>query len=175
MFECVPPSKEFLMDRLGGATESEMGLFALANMFGQISTNLARALQVYSERSGMTLLDGQSLFAIAELGGSATPGAIAERLKMPLSTMTGVAGRLSAAGLVERKPAPGDGRSAILAITDSGMERVQSLFQPVIRDVAEILESYGPDAIDQITEGFQIVLSLTETLETRVKAKRPTN
>lgn len=173
MFECVPPSKEFLLERLGGATEKEMGLFALANMFGQISTNLGRALQVYAERVGMTMLDGQALFAIAELGGDARPGAIAERLKMPLSTMTGVANRLEAAGLVERKPAPGDGRSTILAITDAGMARAMSLFQPVIRDVAEILESYGPDAIDQINEGFQVVLALTETLEARVKASEP--
>lgn len=172
MFECVPPSKEFLMDRLGGGNEGESELFALANMFGQISTNLNRALQAYSERAGMQLLDGQALFTIAELGGDARPGDIAERLKMPLSTMTGVATRLVNAGLVERKPAPGDGRSAILAITDTGMTRVQELFQPVIRDVANILDSYGPDAIEQMTEGFQIVLSLTETLEAQVKSGR---
>ena len=71
MFECVPPSKEFLMDRLGGGNEGESELFALANMFGQISTNLNRALQAYSERAGMQLLDGQALFTIAELGGDA--------------------------------------------------------------------------------------------------------
>ena len=174
MFECVPPSEEFLRERLGGASETETGLFALANMFSQISTNLARALQVYSEREGMTQLDGQALFAIAKFGGSARPGAIAEHLKMPLSTMTGVANRLERDGLVERKPAPGDGRSAILVITDEGMERVESLFQSVMRDVSEILDSYGPNAIDQISEGFQIVLALTETLDARANAKAAT-
>ena len=170
MFECVPPSEEFLLDRLGGAPGNQQALFTLANMFGQISTSLGRALQVYAERVGLTLLDGQALYAVAELGGDARPGTIAERLKMPLSTMTGVANRLVAAGLVERKPAPGDGRAAILEITDAGMERVQQLFNPVIQDVAEILDTYGEDAIERITEGFRIVLSLTETLETRINA-----
>ncbi len=168
MFDCVPPSEEFLLDRMSGAGD-QPALFTLANMFGQISMALGRALQVYADRVGLTLLDGQALYAVAELGGDARPGAIAERLKMPLSTMTGVANRLVASGLVERKPAPGDGRSAILEITDAGMERVQQLFDPVLQDVAEILDTYGDDAVERITEGFRIVLSLTETLETRAK------
>lgn len=171
MINCVPPDEDFMRKQLGGDSTTETDLFALANMFGQISTNLQRALQVYAEQFGMTTLDSQALFVIAELGNEARPGTIAERLKMPLSTMTGVANRLVTAGLVERRPAPGDGRAAILVITETGTERLRQMFQPILRDVADILAEYGPEAIKQITEGFQIVMSLTETMEARAKAK----
>lgn len=171
MIDCAPPSPEFLQEQLGGASKDEANLFALANMFGQIQTNLARALQFYADRFEMSVLDGQALFIIAELGDSARPGTIAERLKMPLSTMTGVANRLVSAGLVDRRPAPDDGRAAILVITEAGTERIQQLFQPVIRDVGDILAEYGPDALQQILEGFSLVESITATLEARVKAK----
>ncbi len=170
MFDCMPPVNPNT-DVIGADPSSpEAAMFELATMFGQISTNLDRALQLYAERAGMTLLDGQALYAVCELGPEARPGSIAERLKMPLSSMTGVANRLVAAGLVERKPAPGDGRSAILEVTDLGRERVRMLFHPVLQDVTEILDEQGPDAIEKISEGFRLVLSVTETLEQRVKA-----
>lgn len=168
MFDCMPPINTSVIGPDDSSPEAAM--FELATMFGQISTNLDRALQVYAERAGMTLLEGQALYAMCELGSDARPGTIAERLKMPLSTMTGVANRLVAAGLVERKPAPGDGRSAILEVTDLGLERVQMLFNPVLQDVTEILDEHGPGAIEKISEGFRLVLSVTETLEQRVKA-----
>lgn len=170
MFDCMPPINAMTDASFAGDSSPEAAMFELATMFGQISTNLDRALQVYAERAGMTLLDGQALYAVCELGTDARPGTIAERLKMPLSTMTGVANRLVAAGLVERKPAPGDGRSAILEVTEAGRERVQMLFHPVLQDVTEILDEHGPGAIKKISEGFRLVLSVTETLEQRVKA-----
>jgi DNA-binding MarR family transcriptional regulator len=170
MFDCIPPTRAIIDRAADDPSDQDLAMLELATMFGQISTNLDRALQVYAERAGMTLLDGQALYAVCELGAEARPGTIAERLKMPLSTMTGVANRLVAAGLVERKPAPGDGRSAILEVTDAGLERVKMLFHPVLQDVADILEEHGPGAIEKISEGFRLVLSVTETLEKRVKS-----
>lgn len=170
MFDCIPPTRAMIDKAADDPSDQDLAMFELATMFGQISTNLDRALQVYAERAGMTLLDGQALYAVCELGADARPGTIAERLKMPLSTMTGVANRLVAAGLVERKPAPGDGRSAMLVVTSLGLERVRMLFHPVLHDVTEILDEHGPGAIEKISEGFRLVLSVTETLEQRVKA-----
>jgi hypothetical protein len=40
----------------------------------------------------------------------------------------------------------------------------------VLEDVTEILDEHGPGAIEKISEGFRLVLSVTETLEQRVKA-----
>lgn len=169
MFDCSVPPKEFLLRRDSEGTESDRQLMALAEMFTQISTSIDRALHHYAERVDLTLLDGQALFAIIELGNDARISSIAERLRVPLSTMTGVANRLVTGGLAERKTAPDDGRSSILVITDLGEERATEMFQPVLRDVAEIMNSYGEDAVSQILSAFGLVQEMTETMEARAR------
>lgn len=169
MFDCSGPPKEFLLRRSSEGSESDRQLMALAEMFTQISTSIDRALHSYAERSDLTLLDGQALFAIIDLGNDARISTIAERLRVPLSTMTGVATRLVNGGLAVRKTAPDDGRSSILEITELGEERTTAMFEPVLRDVAEIMNSYGEDALSQVLNAFGLVQEMTQTLETRAR------
>jgi DNA-binding MarR family transcriptional regulator len=60
--------------------------------------------------------------ALLELGdGDPMPmSALAERLRCDNSNITGIADRLEAAGLVERRPAPHDRRVKTLAVTERG-------------------------------------------------------
>ena len=61
-------------------------------------------------------------------------GELAERLACDASNVTGLADRLEARGLLERRPSPGDRRVKVLALTEEG-ERVQrALWERLMTD-----------------------------------------
>ncbi len=158
-----------LVDLIG---ESESNLTAddrekvmdLATMIEQIERNISRSLQHYANQSNLTLLDAQALAAIVELGEHARLSAIAEEVRMPLSTMTGVASRLEKAGLVERQRAADDGRASVLTLTDEGTSRVVQMFRPFFRQVSQVIERTGPGTLETLIESFRIVNSMAEQL-----------
>src|SRR3954447_623196 len=79
-----------------------------------------------TESTGLTPTSTAALATI-ERHGPLTPSELAalERVKRP--TVTRTLGCLERAGLVERTPDPDDGRSALVAITPTGRERLRRL------------------------------------------------
>ena len=65
-----------------------------------------------------------------------TPGEIARRLDLATSTVTRAGTRMEAAGLLERKPHPDDGRLVRLCLTERG----RSLRQTIDDETAELTE-----------------------------------
>ncbi len=70
---------------------------------------------------------GTAALATIERRGPLTPSELAaiEQIKRP--TVTRILATLAEAGLVERAPDPADGRSAIVAISSAGRERLRAL------------------------------------------------
>lgn len=163
------PQAKRLVDLIGESESSLSGsdrenVIRLATMIEQIERNIGRSLQFYASRSGLTLLDAQALAAILELEDKAKLSSIAEQVRMPLSTMTGVAARLEKAGFVERKRATDDGRASVLSLTDKGTTRVQEMFRPFFREVAGVIEEAGPGALESMIESFALVAQMAEQL-----------
>ncbi len=67
-------------------------------------------------------VSGPQRFSIRLLGqlGALSAGELAERLALHPSTLTGILGRLLAAGFLSRASDPRDGRRAVLRLTDAG-------------------------------------------------------
>lgn len=141
----------------------------LATMIEQIERNIGRSLQYYANRSELTLLDAQALAAILELGDRARLSAIAEDVRMPLSTMTGVATRLEKAGLVKRKRAADDGRASVLSLTDAGLAKVKDMFQPFFREVSQVIDQSDPGTLRTLIDAFSIVNEMAEQLSATTK------
>jgi DNA-binding MarR family transcriptional regulator len=84
---------------------------------------LARRLRQQTE-GGITASQLSALASVGRLG-PLSLGALAgtERVRPP--TMTRIVGHLEAAGLVVRRPAPGDRRSAEVALSPAGVELLE--------------------------------------------------
>lgn len=136
----------------------------LADMIERIERAIGSALQRHAAQSQLTLLEAQALAVILKKGVNARLSTIAEATRMPLSTMTGVASRLEAAGLVERKRATDDGRAFVLTLTDTGIAKTKEMFQPFFREVTTLIDKSGPDTLPRIVDSFAIVCELAEQL-----------
>ena len=76
------------------------------------------------------------------------------------SSLSRLVDRLEKRGLVERSPAPNDGRGVLLKLTDAGAELQKQIGREHVRDIAELV---GP----ALTAAEQReLLRLTEKLRT---------
>lgn len=90
--------------------------------------------------SGFTTMD-----ALAR-GGPRRVTELAEHERVSQPGMTGLIGRLAAAGLVERGADPSDGRATLVAITDAGREYLDSVHHERARLLARrVREISGED------------------------------
>lgn len=172
------PQAKRLVELIGESESNLSGgdrekVIELATMIEQIERNISRSLHFYASKSQLTLLDAQSLAAILEFNGGARLSAIAERVRMPLSTMTGVAARLEKSGLVERKRAADDGRAWVLTLTDEGTARIREMFRPFFREVAQVIDDAEPGALEAMIESFTLVNQMAERLAANIGGDQP--
>lgn len=154
---------------LENLTEQERNIIEFRQLSERLERSISSAIQEYSSKVGLTLLEAVTLQSLFDLGEEAKVGAIAEQARMPLSTMTGVARRLETGGLVSRRRAPDDGRAYVLSLTDKGLARLEEMFVPLLTDLHVILEEVEPATISIVLEGFRQVAELGECLEQKAK------
>ena len=108
-------------------------------------------------------LNAQLTAALAELGmsprahcvlstavnGEYTQTALAQAVGLDKTTMVVTIDELEAAGLAERRPAPGDRRARIVAVTKAGKRKIAESRQIVARTQAEVLDSLPARERDQ--------------------------
>jgi DNA-binding MarR family transcriptional regulator len=69
---------------------------------------------------GDLTLPEMSALARLDRAGSATPGAMAKAEQISPQAMGATLGALEERGLIERRPDPGDGRRAVMSLTEAG-------------------------------------------------------
>jgi DNA-binding MarR family transcriptional regulator len=74
------------------------------------------------------------------------------------STVTGLADRLEAHGLVDRQAIPGDRRVKALALTSDGVERRSQVLERLAR-APESVTALEPRALEQLADGLERVLA----------------
>src|ERR1700760_4055851 len=78
---------------------------------------LVRRLRQVPVEGGLTLSETSAL-ARLDRGGPTTPGELAKQEQISPQSMGATLAALEARGLIERRPATGDGRRAVMSITD---------------------------------------------------------
>lgn len=132
-----------------------------------ISNNLhktARAVsRVYAEEMRPAGL-ARSQFAVLEhldRGGPAAVSELARHLYMERTTLTRNLRPLQQAGLVTRTAQPGDARVKLIAITDSGRDRLETARDCWRRAQARLLEQFGAEAWAEVEAALRKLRRLT--------------
>jgi DNA-binding MarR family transcriptional regulator len=107
------------------------------------------------------------LFALSE-GGAHTPKGLAEAASVEQPTMTATIQRMERDGLLTRKPNPDDGRSALIALTPLGYERITDMTRALGALNELLLEQFTTAERGQFLELLGRVVSVLEVQTGRV-------
>jgi DNA-binding MarR family transcriptional regulator len=100
---------------------------------------------------------GTAALATIERRGPLTPSELADIEQIKRPTVTRILAALAEAGLVERARDPDDGRSAIVAITAAGRERLRALRRRKNVYLARRLRELDPDEVATLDRAAQIL------------------
>lgn len=126
---------------------------------------ILRAVELHSRRlqEGYGLTGPQlATMRALESAGPLSPARISERVHLSRATVTGILTRLERRGLVERSPAPGDGRSVRISLAPAGLEvlaRAPSLLQERFR--AELARLAGWERL-QLLSSLERIASMMD-------------
>jgi DNA-binding MarR family transcriptional regulator len=113
-----------------------------------------RQVQVAGELS----LPERSALARLDRGGPATPSALA---RLEQITPQGMGAR----GLVERRPDPGDGRRAVMSLTEAGRQALQDRRNARTEQIAEALAAgFTPDELAQLLAAAPLIERLAQSI-----------
>ena len=84
-----------------------------------------------------------------------TPGAIAEKLRVGRTTVTGLLDRLEAEGMITRSIDPQDRRSFVLALTEAGLTLVQQIDEIRRDQLSQALDLMEPAALEALGTGLE--------------------
>jgi len=114
-------------------------------------TNQVRERLIATSLAGLELPpEDYPFYVLIGAEGPWTPTLLAERMKMPLSTVLFRVGRLDQRGHVERVPNPEDKRSYLISLSADGQALLQQA-RPRFRAFAESVEErLGPERVDTL-------------------------
>jgi DNA-binding MarR family transcriptional regulator len=112
------------------------------------------------------------IYVLVGAEGPWTPTGLADRLKMPLSTVLFRVKRVEARGDAERVPNPDDGRSFLIRLTPKG-ERLLEVARPAFRNYAEAVEArLGNDRVEALRRALvEFRAAIDEELAARTETE----
>jgi DNA-binding MarR family transcriptional regulator len=102
---------------------------------------LRRRLRQVQPDGGELTWPETSALARLDRGGPATPGALAKLEQISPQSMGATLGALEARGLIERHPDPGDGRRAVMSLTETGRQVLQDKRDARTQQLAQALST----------------------------------
>jgi len=103
---------------------------------------------------GVNVTDMECL-SLIYFNGLAKPSELAAHTGLSTGSTTAMIDRLEQGGLVARKPNPTDRRSILVAMTDQGAAKIESLFVPVRKAQKELLERYSNEELQVLSDFFK--------------------
>jgi DNA-binding MarR family transcriptional regulator len=120
-----------------------------------------RQVQVAGELS----LPERSALARLDRGGPATPSALARLEQITPQGMGATLAGLEARGLVERRPDPGDGRRAVMSLTEAGRQALQDRRNARTEQIAQALATdFTPDELAQLLAAAPLIERLAQSI-----------
>lgn len=107
----------------------------------RVSIGLLRRRLRQIQADGELTLPETSALVRLDRGGPATPSALAKLEQISPQSMGATLGALESRGLVERRSDPGDGRRAVLSLTETGQQTLRSRRNAVTEQLAHALST----------------------------------
>jgi DNA-binding MarR family transcriptional regulator len=124
---------------------------------------LRRLRQTRTE--GEPTLPESSALARLDRGGPATASALAKLEQISPQSMGATLGALEAKGLVERRPDPGDGRRAVLSVTEAGLRVLRDKRNARTERLAKALSAgFTPAEIQLLAAASPLLERLAESI-----------
>ena len=125
---------------------------------------LVRRLRQVPVKGGLTLSETSAL-ARLDRGGPTTPGELAKQEQISPQSMGATLAALQARGLIERRPDPGDGRRAVMSVTDAGLDLLRSRRNAKVRQLARALAAeFTPAELERLAAAAPLLERLGQSL-----------
>ena len=147
----------------------------LADQLVGLVKGLGRALvQATHSAAGLPALPDSQVSVLRRLShaGGRTPAQLAADLHLARPTISNVVRDLSADGLIERRPAPGDGRSVVLVPTARAEALLTTFRQGRSEVMARALATLSDAERARIEEAVPALTKLLDTVRTQER-RRP--
>ncbi len=132
---------------------------ALFGRLKRLTDHLSREMEQTFLRHGLNQPSFDMLAALRRSGPpyALSPGDLLASMMVTSGTMTNRIDRLVEAGLVERRPNPDDGRSALVALTDAGFTRADAVVADHVATQARLYALIAPEdraTLQRIVGGY---------------------
>jgi DNA-binding MarR family transcriptional regulator len=125
---------------------------------------LVRRLRQVPVKGGLTLSETSAL-ARLDRGGPTTPGELAKQEQISPQSMGATLAALQARGLIERRADPGDGRRAVMSVTDAGLDLLRSRRNAKGRQLARALAAeFTPAELERLADAAPLLERLGQSL-----------
>ena len=125
---------------------------------------LVRRLRQVPVKGGLTLSETSAL-ARLDRGGPTTPGELAKQEQISPQSMGATLAALQARGLIERRPDPGDGRRAVMSVTDAGLDLLRSRRNAKVSQLARALAAeFAPAELERLADAAPLLERLGQSL-----------
>ena len=125
---------------------------------------LLRRLRQTRTDGELTLPESSALTRL-DRGGPATASALAKLEQISPQSMGATIGALEAKGLIERRPDPGDGRRAVLSVTEAGLQLIRDKRNARTEQFAKALSAeFTPAEIQLLAAASPLLERLAESI-----------
>jgi DNA-binding MarR family transcriptional regulator len=125
---------------------------------------LTRRLRQVQAEGELTLPETSALVRL-DRGGPATPSALARLEQISPQSMGATLGALEARGLIERRPDPGDGRRAVMSLTEAGLQMLRNRRNARIVQLARALSTgFTPSELEQLMAAAPLLERLAQCI-----------
>ncbi|HTZ29464.1 MAG TPA: MarR family transcriptional regulator [Streptosporangiaceae bacterium] len=139
------------VDEVAGALRVSIGL-------------LLRRLRQTRTDGELTLPESSALTRL-DRGGPATASALAKLEQISPQSIGATLGALEAKGLIERRPDPGDGRRAVLSVTEAGLRLLRDKRNARTEQLAKALSAgFTPAEIQLLAAAAPLLERLAESI-----------
>ena len=144
-------SQDLDVDQVAGALRVSIGL-------------LLRRLRQVQAQGELTLPETSALVRL-DRGGPATPGALAKLEQISPQSMGATLGALELRGLVERRPDPGDGRRAVMSLTEAGRQTLWQRRNARTQQLAKALAAgFTRSELEQLMTAAPLIERLAQSI-----------
>ena len=113
---------------------------------------------------GEVTLPETSALARLDRGGPATPSELARQERISPQSVGATIAALEARGLVERRPDPGDGRRAVISLTEAGSQMLRNRRNARTEKLAAALSAgFSPAELDLLKAAAPLIERLAQS------------
>ena len=131
----------------------------------QVSISLLRRRLRQAPVEGDLTAPETSALARLDRGGPATSAALARLEQISPQSMGATLGALEVRGLVERRPDPGDGRQAIISLTEAGLRVLRNRRSARTEQLAKALSAgFTRSELEQLMAAAPLIERLAQSI-----------